>query len=214
MHAYSFIVMWQLVCVVTSERRKKAWGQASPEKDKSFHDSLVPTRRARQRVGLLSPYEDVINDGYRSSLPALVVEQQHLCSFMSSLDSYASSTPSLSPTARNSEYALRMILSRLGHLDLSGQLLDKEVARDAHGGYCDVFVGHLSPASLLNRRMIQRGGFKVKVAIKQLRVRLDKEMQVAKVRYRLQIETNDGLGSNITLDAGEGDDNMVDTRSP
>ena len=77
MHAYSFIVMWQLVCLVVAIKQivinkrgtEKSGGQANPEKEKSFHDSLVA--RARQRVGLLSPYEDVINDGYRSSLPAL-----------------------------------------------------------------------------------------------------------------------------------------------
>ena len=98
---------------------------------------------------------------------------------------------------RDSSRALNSILSALARLDLTGLVEQNGEAMKANGGYCDVFVGHLSPASLLNRRMIQRGGFKVRVAIKQLRVRLDKEMQVAKVRYRRKLKRM--MGSVHTL---------------
>ena len=77
--------------------------------------------------------------------------------------------------------ALSVVLSKLRHLDLSTRVLDKEPAKEAHGGYCDVFIGYLAAEPLLDRRVNRTEKGKVKAAIKHIRVRLDKDVQLAKV---------------------------------
>ena len=77
---------------------------------------------------------------------------------------------------------LPLILSRLSHLDLSSHILGKELAQEAHGGFGDIFVGHLPSECLHKRRIDRLKEGKVKVALKRLRVRLDKHAQLAKVR--------------------------------
>ena len=75
-----------------------------------------------------------------------------------------------------------VVLSKLKHLDLSARVLDKGPAKKAHGGYCDAFIGYLAGESPLGRRVDRMESGKVKVAIKYIRIRLDKEVQLAKVR--------------------------------
>lgn len=76
---------------------------------------------------------------------------------------------------------LSRILSRLDRLDLSGKVLEQDTVMDAHGGYCDVFVGFIPLECLDGRRLMYPRDGRVKVAIKRLRVRLSKELPLAKV---------------------------------
>ncbi len=64
---------------------------------------------------------------------------------------------------------LHAILSKLAHLDLSGQIEDIQSTAKGLGASCDVFTGYW------------RAGNK-RVAVKKLRIFLTKEDQVVKVR--------------------------------
>ncbi|OCB84776.1 TPR-like protein [Sanghuangporus baumii] len=82
------------------------------------------------------------------------------------------------------ESALSQILSKLGHLKFTSDcVVGKDPVKDAHGGYCDVYVGHISSTYLQHRTTCTEGGH-VKVAIKALRVHLDEEKRVAKTLAR------------------------------
>ena len=94
----------------------------------------------------------------------------------------ANTIPSSSQS--NVKNALSRILLKLRHLDLSEHVVEKSSAKDAHGGCCDVFVGHIAhehlPPHFTARTGLGEG--RVKVAIKTLRVRLNEETKIAKVR--------------------------------
>ncbi|KAI5119138.1 hypothetical protein M0805_005217, partial [Coniferiporia weirii] len=77
-----------------------------------------------------------------------------------------------SAVSRKSEDALGRVLSKLRYLDLTGRVVSECAVMKAHGGYCDIFVGSLSPVLF---------GQKIKVAIKRLRVCLHNERTLAKV---------------------------------
>ncbi|KAH8116148.1 kinase-like protein, partial [Phellopilus nigrolimitatus] len=77
---------------------------------------------------------------------------------------------------RNSKDALRNILAKLSHLDLTGRVSPEGSMMKAHGGYCDVFIGTAS-SLLLGLPPPSRS---VKVAIKRLRVHLMDEQNLAK----------------------------------
>ncbi|KAL5504025.1 hypothetical protein ACEPAH_8098 [Sanghuangporus vaninii] len=82
------------------------------------------------------------------------------------------------------ESALSRILSKLGHLKFTSDcVVGKDPVKDAHGGYCDVYVGHISSTYLQRRTTCTEGG-QVKVAIKALRVHLNEEKRVAKTLAR------------------------------
>ena len=89
-----------------------------------------------------------------------------------------------SSSQSNVKNALSRILQKLRHLDLSEHVVEKSSAKDAHGGCCDVFVGHIAhehlPPHFTARTGLEEG--RVKVAIKTLRVRLNEETKIAKVR--------------------------------
>ncbi|KAI5118218.1 hypothetical protein M0805_004706 [Coniferiporia weirii] len=72
---------------------------------------------------------------------------------------------STSRISRSSEDALRKVLSKLSHLDLTGRVISNSAIMKAHGGYCDIFIGSLSP-------VLPGHAWKVKVAIKRLRIHL------------------------------------------
>ncbi|EJC99208.1 kinase-like protein [Fomitiporia mediterranea MF3/22] len=84
-------------------------------------------------------------------------------------------------TQYNSGNALQGTLARLTDLDLTGRVQYDSTAMRANGGYCDVFVGVVA---------IQRHGYssgttgtagKVKVAVKRMRVHVQKEREYDKV---------------------------------
>ncbi|KAL5485898.1 hypothetical protein ACEPAI_6941 [Sanghuangporus weigelae] len=80
--------------------------------------------------------------------------------------------------------ALSQILSKLGHLKFTSDcVVSKDPVKDAHGGYCDVYVVHIPSRYLQHRTTCTEGG-QVKVAIKALRVHLDEEKRVAKTLAR------------------------------
>ncbi len=67
---------------------------------------------------------------------------------------------------------LSVILSKLAHLDLSGQIEDIQPTAKGLGASCDVFTGYW-------------GAGNKTVAVKKLRIFLSKEDQVVKVRVLL-----------------------------
>ncbi|KAI5121784.1 hypothetical protein M0805_009595 [Coniferiporia weirii] len=79
-----------------------------------------------------------------------------------------------SADSRNSEDALGRVLSKLGHLDLTGRIVTECSVMNAHGGYCDIFIGSL------NTDLSGYSG-KIKVAIKRLRVNLHNDRDLTKV---------------------------------
>lgn len=66
--------------------------------------------------------------------------------------------------------------------DVTHEVLDKDTAMVANGGYCDVFTGHVRLESLPHRRVLFAKDGKVKIAIKRIRARLDRDVALAKVR--------------------------------
>ncbi|KAI5119139.1 hypothetical protein M0805_005218 [Coniferiporia weirii] len=74
----------------------------------------------------------------------------------------AVSTSLISESLENS---LHKVLSKLGHLDLTGRVVLVSAVAKAHGGYCDIFIGNFSP-------IYPGHAWKVKVAIKRLRILL------------------------------------------
>lgn len=82
---------------------------------------------------------------------------------------------------------LQDLLASLKHLDLTGYITREEGAKDAHGGYCDVYVGYY----------LHRNGKCIKVAIKRLRVHILAERNFAKVFHCSSYLYSAGLDSNI-----------------
>ena len=76
---------------------------------------------------------------------------------------------------------LSRILFGLSHLDLTGRVIEKDPIRDGLGGYSDVFVGSIASGHLRDRRTFYTKDGNVKIAIKTLRVRLNQDIQLAKV---------------------------------
>lgn len=75
-------------------------------------------------------------------------------------------------TITSNKEKLRKYLDSLKYFDLTGSIEIQDVAKNAHGGYCDVFIGHcLQPNT----------GILLKVAIKRLRVHILSERDFAKV---------------------------------
>ena len=64
---------------------------------------------------------------------------------------------------------LEGILSQLSHLDLAGEIIDKEPHASGLGGSCDVYTAHSKKHGK-------------KVAVKQVRAFLKKDLSLAKVR--------------------------------
>lgn len=64
------------------------------------------------------------------------------------------------------------MIASLRHLDLSGHILSDSPVLTAHGGYCDVFIG----------RWMKQGVCIYKVAIKRLRVYVQRDRDFARVR--------------------------------
>lgn len=77
--------------------------------------------------------------------------------------------------SKNNEKMLRSLLDSMAHLNLTGQIELEGPAKNAHGGYCDMFIGYIKgpKASRYTRRN--------KVAIKRLRVHILAERDFAKV---------------------------------
>ncbi|KAI5121783.1 hypothetical protein M0805_009594 [Coniferiporia weirii] len=75
--------------------------------------------------------------------------------------------------SRTSEDSLRKVLSKLGHLDLTGRVVSESTVMKAHGGYCDIFIGNLSP-------VLPGHASRIKVAIKRLRIHLHDDRDFTK----------------------------------
>lgn len=75
-------------------------------------------------------------------------------------------------TITSNKEKLRKYLDSLKYFDLTGSIEIQDVAKNAHGGYCDVFIGHCSQPNT---------GILLKVAIKRLRVHILSERDFAKV---------------------------------
>ncbi|KAL5526659.1 hypothetical protein ACEPAF_8383 [Sanghuangporus sanghuang] len=88
------------------------------------------------------------------------------------------------PLYDGAENYLSRVLSKLGHLDLSGKLLDKNAVMEANGGYCDVFIGYISPGYIRHRLPLNMKDSEVKVAVKRLRFRLNRDKKLAKTLAR------------------------------
>lgn len=63
------------------------------------------------------------------------------------------------------------MITNLQHLDLSGHIFSDSPVLKAHGGYCDVFIG----------RWMKEGISIYKVAIKRLRVHVQRDRDFARV---------------------------------
>ena len=84
---------------------------------------------------------------------------------------------SSSSSRRSWQEELKVMMPNLRHLDLSGQVFFDSPALQAHGGYCDVFVGGL----------IRQGLLVCRIAIKRLRVHILSDRNFEKVRYRSRV---------------------------
>lgn len=80
----------------------------------------------------------------------------------------------------SAEDILKALLSKLGHMDLTGCVSYKNDLMVANGGYSDVFVGTTSLKHLSHR--VESEGGEVKVAIKRFRVHLLDDRKLCKVR--------------------------------
>ncbi|KAL5525891.1 hypothetical protein ACEPAG_7229 [Sanghuangporus baumii] len=81
--------------------------------------------------------------------------------------------------------ALPRVLSSFSSFDVTGRILDKEALMTAHGGYCDIFIGHIHLESLPHRQILYgRKDGTVKIAIKRLRVQLQKDSKSEKTLAR------------------------------
>lgn len=79
------------------------------------------------------------------------------------------STKPIARAAASSTSPLHQILSKLTHLDLTGQVVYDNSVIKAHGGYCDVFLGEYT--SFPGK----------KVAVKRLRIHTQSERDFGKV---------------------------------
>lgn len=96
---------------------------------------------------------------------------------------------------------LQDLLTSLKHLDLTGCITKEEGAKDAHGGYCDVYVGYY----------LHRNGKRIKVAIKRLRVHILAERNFAKVFHYSFYLCSAGLTLIFYIDSQRRNSCVVET---
>lgn len=103
--------------------------------------------------------------------------------------------------AHGGKDTLQDLLASLKHLDLTGCITKEEGAKDAHGGYCDVYVGYY----------LHRNGKRIKVAIKRLRVHILAERNFAKVFHCSSYPCSAGLNVIFYIDSQRRNSCVVET---